>query len=165
MNSAFHPFACPVCGRVRDVSARAFREINQGARTGECHQGSGCRAVTRAERFKRWWLVEICCVPDDQVRRAGGAAAYVLEFGMPDIPDFDPPHRVPRTKPVLRAVRGATEGNFSQLVRFSYQQADCNPELALWLAIEILVRGVPAHTYVTMDATELPLSPPTLVAA
>lgn len=154
MNGKLHQFACPVCGQVREISMRALREISQGARSGECHQGSGCRTVTRTEKFKRWWLVEICGIPDQQVRRAGGAAAYVLEFGMPDIPDCHPARQPPRTTPALRAVRGTTEGNFSQLVRFSYQQANSNPELALWLAIEILVRGVPAHTYVTMEAPE-----------
>lgn len=78
-------FACPVCGAFRQVSPRALRLIESGSRTGECRTGEGCRAaLDDGERLRRFWL-KLAGVDEMQIRRAGGALAYVAEFGLPEV--------------------------------------------------------------------------------
>jgi hypothetical protein len=78
-------FACPVCGRSREISPRALRLVVAGVRTGECRTGEGCRAaLDDAERLRRFWL-KLAGVDEMTIRRAGGAMAYVAEFGLPDV--------------------------------------------------------------------------------
>lgn len=156
MNSDLHDFACPVCGRVREISARAFREIGQGARTGECRFGDGCRArLSNRERLRRWWL-NLCGIDDITIRRAGGAVPFVLEFGMPELPQI---HHVPVVRVLKRRPAHGVERPRSKLPGFCFEEADGDPELALSLAIEIIARGLPVHSFL---ARELPI---TLVAA
>lgn len=80
------PFACPVCGRIRPLSPTAAKAVERGIRTGECQTGSGCRvALSDDERLARFWLIEAAGVDERDVRRAGSAADYVLEHGLPDV--------------------------------------------------------------------------------
>lgn len=145
MNSELFPFACPVCGRARRVSARVMREITVGNRSGECRAGEGCRDVSKPERLRRWWLVR-CGIPEAEIRRYGGAARFVDRFGMPPLPSpprmLAPVVRVPRPRPA-----GMDEPR-ARLPRYCFDQADGDPELAVWLAVEIIARGVPAHTLI-----------------
>lgn len=76
-------FACPVCGRIRPIAERGARRIRKGETSGECRPGEGCRArVTVDERYRRFWL-KTAGVTELEIRRAGGAVPYVLEFGLP----------------------------------------------------------------------------------
>jgi hypothetical protein len=78
-----HSFACPICGRLREISPRALKAVTRGERSGECRSGEGCRsAVTVAEKNRRWWLAR-AGVDELAIRRSGGARRYVLEHGLP----------------------------------------------------------------------------------
>ena len=78
-----YSFACPVCGRVRSLSPSASRAIVSGASSGECRPGVGCRtAIVRQEQFRRDWLTW-AGVDELEIRRSGGALAYVAEHGLP----------------------------------------------------------------------------------
>lgn len=80
------PFACPVCGRIRPLTPTAARSVARGDRLGECIHGTGCRtALDKHERLARFWLIEAAGVDERDVRRAGSAADYVLEHGLPDV--------------------------------------------------------------------------------
>lgn len=81
--SGLHPFACPNCGREREISDRALRAIRAGERDGVCKRGEGCRArLSENEKLRRWWL-EWAGVPRADIDRAGGAIAYVARHGLP----------------------------------------------------------------------------------
>lgn len=83
--SGFVPFACPICGRTRELSARAMRAIRAGTRDGSCAPGEGCRArLSERERYRRWWL-EWAGVPAGEIARAGSATAYVARHGLPHV--------------------------------------------------------------------------------
>lgn len=81
--SRLQPFACPVCGRVRQIGRMALHAIHVAASSGECRPGEGCRQrLTEAERHRRFWLLQ-AGVTELELRRAGGAVPFVLEFGLP----------------------------------------------------------------------------------
>jgi hypothetical protein len=83
MSSRLQPFACPVCGRIRQLSPAAANAIGRGAQSGECAPGVGCRtAIDQPERYRRFWLIW-AGVTELELRTAGGSIAYVLEFGLP----------------------------------------------------------------------------------
>jgi hypothetical protein len=83
--TVLHSFACPVCGAYRSLSPRALRLVETGVRSGECRTGEGCRAaLDRAERYRRYWL-KLAGVDEMRILRAGGAVAYVVEFGLPEV--------------------------------------------------------------------------------
>lgn len=127
-----------------------MREISQGSRTGECAPGDGCRAVlSHPERLRRWWL-NLCGVNDRRIRAAGGAVPFVLEFGMPDLPRCAVNKSVNISRPGVRVA--AIREPRSKLPVFCFDEADGDPELALWLAVEIVGRGVSVAQLVTVDA-------------
>jgi hypothetical protein len=83
--TGFVPFACPVCGRLREISPRALKLVERGARSGVCRSGEGCRGkVTVEERMRRFWL-HLAGVDELTIRREGGALAYVASHGLPDV--------------------------------------------------------------------------------
>jgi hypothetical protein len=83
--SVLQQFACPVCGRVREISVRVHRAIADQAASGECRPGHGCRSkLSQEERFRRFWL-NVAGVTPLEIRRAGGAVPFVLEFGLPSM--------------------------------------------------------------------------------
>lgn len=84
-NGPLQHFACPVCGRLRPLGDVAQKERRLGTTTGECANGTGCRAaISQEERFRRFWLVH-AGISRRQIRAAGGAGPYVLEFGLPEM--------------------------------------------------------------------------------
>jgi hypothetical protein len=107
-------FACPVCGRIRPLAKDAARRIEAGG-SGECAPGYGCRqALDPLERDYRFWLEHVG-ITKLQIRAAGGAVAYVLEFGLPDElaamasawPEHTPIHEQWRRPSRARRVRAA----------------------------------------------------------
>lgn len=138
MTVVFEPFACPVCGHVREISSKALRQITIGRRGGECPPGQGCRApLTQRERHRRWWL-RISGVPDVAIRQAGSAGGYVEQFGLPRFP----------TKPaglhrVVTQRDTRPEGTTGSLSSTCFRVTNGDPLLALSLAVEIIARGLP----------------------
>ena len=79
-------FACPVCGRIRQLSPYAAKAIARGTWTGRCRDGEGCRvALDEAERFRRWWLHDVAGIDEVSIARSGGAGGYVVAHGLPEM--------------------------------------------------------------------------------
>ena len=106
-------FSCPVCGRVRSLTARSVRQIELGRRSGECQTGSGCRAaIDDDERLLRFWLIDAAGISEQDVRAAGGAASYVLEHGLPALL-ADLAAVLPADAELVERPRGSIDGRAS----------------------------------------------------
>jgi hypothetical protein len=85
MSGVLQQFACPVFGRVREISPRALKLVERGERSGACRSGEGCRGKLPAEeRMRRFWL-HLAGVDELAIRGAGGALAYVARYGLPEL--------------------------------------------------------------------------------